>query len=382
MNKATVKGRTYYNIVGMKVLIVEDSLVNLSVLIKSLDNAGLNISVAPDGETALNLIPELRPDLVLLDIILPHIDGFEVCQKMKAHEVSRDIPIIFITGKADEEDILRGFTLGGVDYITKPFNPKEALARVQTQLRLQMATKQLVEYAEKLEESNRELEGFCSIASHDLKEPLRKIMSFGERLDKECSPVFTEKGKTYLAKMQNATNRMNQFIDDLLEFSKISIATKQCKSVNLNTIVKEVLENLEALLDKTNGTVNVDSLPTVEGTPLHFYQLFLNLISNSLKFSKKDVAPIINIQSLPTEDGTVRIIVQDNGIGMESTSFNRIFKPFERLHGRSSYEGSGIGLAVCKKIVEGYQGTIQVESEPDKGTQFIIVLSQPRSYKC
>jgi len=139
------------------------------------------------------------------------------------------------------------------------------------------------------------------------------------------------------------------------------------------------LENLEVLIDKTNGTVNVESLPTVEGIPLQFSQLFLNLISNALKFSEKDVAPIINIQSAPTEDGTVKIIVKDNGIGMKNTSLKRIFKPFERLHGKSSFEGSGLGLAMCKKIVERYQGTIQVESELGKGTQFIIVLPQPKS---
>ena len=378
MVKTTVEGRTYHDIGGMKVLIVEDNMINLSVLIKSLDKAGLNISLAPDGETALKLIPELRPDLVLLDILLPTISGFEVCKEMKANEVTKDIPIIFITGRTDEEDILTGFTLGGVDYITKPFNPKEALARVQTQLRLQVTTKKLIEYSKKLEESNRDLEGFCSIASHDLKEPLRKIMTFGERLDEECSPAFTQKGKTYLAKIQNATSRMNQFIDDLLEYSKISIDSRQYRPVNLNTTVKEVLENLEALLDKTNGTINADSLPTVEGVPLHFYQLFLNLISNALKFSKKGVAPIVNIQSLPTENGAVKIIIQDNGVGIENTSFDRIFKPFERLHGKSSYEGSGIGLAVCKKIVECYQGTIQVESEPGKGSQFTFFLPQPK----
>jgi two-component system sensor histidine kinase/response regulator len=378
MVKTTVKGSTCHHIEGMKVLIVEDNMINLSVLVKSLEKIGLDISMAPDGETALKLIPELKPDLVLLDIILPAISGFEVCKEMKANEVSKEIPIIFITGKTDEEDILTAFTLGGVDYITKPFNPKEALARVQTQLRLQMATKQLIEYAEKLEGRNKELDEFCAIASHDLKEPLRKITSFGERLDEECSSDFNKNGKAYLAKILDATSRMNQFINDLLEYSKISIETKQYRSVNLNTIVKEVSENLEALLEKTNGTINVDSLPTVKGIPLQFHQLFLNLISNALKFSKKDVAPIVNIQSLPAENGAVRIIIEDNGIGIESTSFKRIFNLFERLHGKSTYEGSGMGLAVCKKIVEFYKGTIQVESEPDKGTKFIIVLPQPK----
>lgn len=372
------KAKTYHNIEGMKVLIVEDTVVNLSVLIKSLDKIGLNISVAPDGETALKLIPKLKPDLVLLDIILPNIDGFEVCMEMKANEALKDIPIIFITGKINDEDIIRGFALGGVDYITKPFNPKEALARVQTQLRLQMAAKKFIEYTKKLEESNKELEDFCSIASHDLKEPLRKIMSFSERLEEECSPTLNEKGKTYLAKMQNATNRMDQFIDDLLEFSKISTTTKQCRPVNLNIVVKEVLENLEVLIDKTHGTINVESLPTVEGIPLQFSQLFHNLISNALKFSEKDVAPIVNIQSAPTKDGTVKIIVQDNGIGIKSTLLERIFRPFERLHRKGSFEGSGIGLAICKKIVERYQGTIQVESEPGKGTQFTISLPQTK----
>ena len=370
-----------HSIAGMKVLVVEDKVVNLSVLMKLLNEIGLNITIAPDGEVALNLIPKLKPDLILLDIMLPEMDGFEVCIKVKADEATKNIPIIFITGKTDNEDIMRGFAVGGVDYITKPFNPNETLARVQTQLKLQAVTKQLIENSKRLEESNRELEDFCSFVSHDLKAPLRKIMYFEGRLSEECSELLDETGEKYLSKIQDSTTRMGQFIDDLLEFSKITFAAKEFKPVDLNIIVQKVLENLEVHIKQVNGTVNVQELPSVEANPIQLSQVFLNLISNALKFSRKDVAPIINVQSERTGDGTIKIMVQDNGIGIDCKSLKRIFNPFQRLNQHKAYKGSGMGLAICKKIVDGYQGTIEVESQLDQGTQFTIVWPKPKMVK-
>ena len=367
-----------HSIAGMKVLVVEDKVVNLSVLMKLLNEIGLNITIAPDGEVALNLIPKLKPDLILLDIMLPEMDGFEVCIKVKADEATKNIPIIFITGKTDNEDIMRGFAVGGVDYITKPFNPNETLARVQTQLKLQAVTKQLIENSKRLEESNRELEDFCSFVSHDLKAPLRKIMYFEGRLSEECSELLDETGEKYLSKIQDSTTRMGQFIDDLLEFSKITFAAKEFKPVDLNIIVQKVLENLEVHIKQVNGTVNVQELPSVEANPIQLSQVFLNLISNALKFSRIDVAPIINVQSERTGDGTIKIMVQDNGIGIDCKSLKRIFNPFQRLNQHKAYKGSGMGLAICKKIVDGYQGTIEVESQLDQGTQFTIVWPKPK----
>ncbi|MBT5551483.1 MAG: response regulator [Nitrospina sp.] len=370
-----------HSIAGMKVLVVEDKVVNLSVLMKLLNEIGLNITIAPDGEVALNLIPKLKPDLILLDIMLPEMDGFEVCIKVKADEATKNIPIIFITGKTDNEDIMRGFAVGGVDYITKPFNPNETLARVQTQLKLQAVTKQLIENSKRLEESNRELEDFCSFVSHDLKAPLRKIMYFEGRLSEECSELLDETGEKYLSKIQDSTTRMGQFIDDLLEFSKITFAAKEFKPVDLNIIVQKVLENLEVHIKQVNGTVNVQELPSVEANPIQLSQVFLNLISNALKFSRIDVAPIINVQSERTGDGTIKIMVQDNGIGIDCKSLKRIFNPFQRLNQHKAYKGSGMGLAICKKIVDGYQGTIEVESQLDQGTQFTIVWPKPKMVK-
>lgn len=376
---SVIKKDSSCSLKGMKVLIVEDKVINLSVLFKALDTLGLDISIAPDGNTALKLIDNLKPDIILLDIILPSIDGFEVCAKIKSNEATKDIPVIFITGKTDQEDIMRGFEVGGVDYITKPFNPQETLARIQTHLRLQVAKNEIVVSADKLKQSNKELEDFCSIASHDLKEPLRKIISFGDHLWQESRDSLGDKEKIYLSKMEAAILRMEKFIDDLLEYSRVTATTKKDEPVDLNLIVKLVLDDLDTRLKQVNGTVNVQSLPTVEANPLQLNQLFLNLISNSLKFVKEGVPPVINIQSLPTEDESFKIVVQDNGIGIKSDYFDRIFKPFERLNGRSAFEGSGMGLAICKKIVNRYKGTLQVESELGHGTRFVIIWPQPKA---
>ena len=366
---------------GEIILLVDDNFTNIELLKTLLQKDGYEIAYAPNGEDALKVVPKLKPNLILLDIMMPGIDGFETCKKLKDNEQFRDIPVIFISAKSTPKDIVRGFEVGGVDYITKPFNLKEVLARVRTQLQLQslMIQKEKTEekakaFAQELERSNRALEEFAHLASHDLQAPLRKIITFGDRL-KEQSPNLDDKGKDYLDRMQKASVRMKNFIDDLLDFSSVTSIPKPYKLVDLGKIAHRVCEDLDLQIKTNNTTIKIEKLPSLELDSAQFSTVFQNLISNAIKYHRKGVAPVISLtSSYDAEEKSWNIKVSDNGIGVEEKYFERIFKLFQRLHGKSSYEGTGIGLAICQKIVNNHGGEITLESKIDEGSSFIIHL--------
>jgi PAS domain S-box-containing protein len=231
---------------------------------------------------------------------------------------------------------------------------------------------------DKIKRSNEELESFASIASHDLQEPLRKISLFGERL-KDLSPDLDDKSTEYLTKMTNAAERMKNLIDDLLSFSKVTIKSQPFEQVDLNFVAKESLGNLDILIRETKGTVKWDNLPTILGDSFQMEQLFQNLISNSLKYHQDDIPPVIKIYSKQTNKNQLEICFDDNGIGFEEKYVEKIFQPFQRLHGRNEFSGTGIGLAICQKIIDYHSGSIKVKSVPNKGSTFIITFQISRS---
>lgn len=236
------------------------------------------------------------------------------------------------------------------------------------------AEEELKLFAAELQRSNQELQDFASIASHDLKEPLRKVIMFGDRLKSDYAKVLDTKAKDYLERMEKATQRMQQFIDDLLQYSKVSLKARPFEPTDLGEVISETLCNLEARLVKSRGRVEVQEMPVIEADPFQMRQLFMNLISNALKFRKNDEDPIVSISCRPGNNGFLEVAVKDNGIGFDNKFIDRIFKPFERLHGRSAYEGSGMGLAICRKIVARHGGTLTAESAPQEGATFIITV--------
>ena len=225
-----------------------------------------------------------------------------------------------------------------------------------------------------LQQSNAELESFASVASHDLQEPLRKIRAFGDRLRSRCSESLTEEGQDYLNRMLDVSSRMQQLIEDLLSFSRIATSSHPFESVNLNDIMRDVLSDLEVRVEDVRAKVEVSKLPTIESDPIQIRQLLQNLISNALKFHRKDHSPEIKIYANGKSDSSVTIYVQDNGIGFEEKYKEKIFQMFQRLHGRESYQGTGIGLAICRKIVERHSGFIDAKSSVGKGTTFMITF--------
>lgn len=236
----------------------------------------------------------------------------------------------------------------------------------------------------KLEQSNRELQDFASVASHDLQEPLRKIQAFGDLLKNEYGSALPEDGQQYLQRMQNAAARMHVLINDLLAFSRITTKAQPFVPVNLEKISQEVLSDLEIHIKQVNAEVEVSSLPTIDADPLQMRQLIQNLISNSLKFHQPDVPAHIQIYAelLNEEDlegklsnpKMCQIFVEDNGIGFDEKYLDKIFTVFQRLHYRNEYEGTGVGLAICRKIAERHGGTITARSKLGQGATFIVTL--------
>ncbi|MBF2063959.1 MAG: PAS domain-containing protein [Calothrix sp. C42_A2020_038] len=258
----------------------------------------------------------------------------------------------------------------------------ELLRQLADQIGIALAQAKLLEketlQLQELTRSNEELQQFAFIASHDLQEPLRKIKAFGDRLKTACNDHLSEQGRDYLDRMQNAAQRMQALIEDLLTLSRVTTRAQPFIPVNLSQIVSEVLSDLEVTIQQAGGHIELGDLPTINADPLQMRQLLQNLIGNALKFHRPQEAPVVSIYGeIVTEENGVQMcqfIVQDNGIGFNEKYCDRIFQVFQRLHGRSEYEGTGIGLAICRKIVERHQGSIIAKSQPGQGAKFIVKL--------
>ena len=244
-------------------------------------------------------------------------------------------------------------------------------ARKQAEMRLQS-------FAAQLERSNAELQSFASVASHDLQEPLRKIQAFADRLRMKCADQLGSAGLDYLSRMEKAAERMRGLIQDLLQLSRVTSRAQPFEPVDLNQIAVEVLGDLEIAVEKAGASISVEPLPVIEADPVQMRQLFQNLLGNALKFRRPEVSPRIHIRCCllpdPAQPSHCRLEFEDNGIGFEPKFAEQIFVVFQRLHGRGEYEGSGIGLAVCRKITDRHGGTISAESALNVGTRFLVHL--------
>jgi light-regulated signal transduction histidine kinase (bacteriophytochrome)/CheY-like chemotaxis protein len=540
------------------VLVVEDDRFMRIQLRRAMEQVGYQVAEASDGEEGLAVYTRLQPDIVLLDAMMPVMDGFTCCTQLKTLPGGDRTPILMITALEDPESVDRAFEVGAIDYVTKPIHwavlrqrvrrllqasraveelrqqterarlfaevtlkirqslhieeilqttvtevqrilqtdrvlifqfwsngfgkivteavapncfsvlgqnitdgclaseylsryeqgriytiadvekaevpscmiefmqkldikaklavpillkqqlwglliahqctssrhwssfETELLRQLADQIGIALAQAQLLEQEtrqrQELAYSNAELEQFAHVASHDLQEPLRKIMSFGDRLKDKYSETLTAQGCDYLERMQKAAERMQTLIEDLLTLSRITTKAQPFVSVDLAQVARDVLSDLEVRIEQTGAKVEVGELPSLEADPLQMRQLLQNLISNALKFHQKTEPPQIRIYSQllngeeqqPTKSShrpmLYQILVQDNGIGFDEKYLSSIFNAFQRLHGRNEYEGTGMGLAICRKIVERHNGSITAKSSPGKGSIFIVTL--------
>lgn len=399
------------------ILIVDDMRANILALKKTLEMHGLQVDSAESGEEALKMVLKKSYSLIIMDVQMPVMDGFEVSEILSESNRTKDIPVIFLSAvSVHKKFISRGYESGGVDYITKPVDPDIFILRVKTLLKIYeqknelknirdilskeieirkeaqdnleakvtKRTRELVLKNEELEMRNHELQQFTWVVSHDLKEPIRKIQLFLKIIKDRYLNDTTGEADNYISRTLKAAERMQKLIADLLDYARLS-SDVEPELTDLNKIVQEVLSDYDYLIENKKADICIGSLPVISAVPSQIRQVFQNLIGNSLKFSKSDVtcsieidAEIIEskeIDSPATPDGKFcRITVKDNGIGFEEAYIDKIFIIFQGLHDRNSYEGTGIGLAIAKKIIDKHNGLITAKSRTNEGASFIIIL--------
>lgn len=405
------------------ILIVDDKKENILPLKKILEVHGLATDSAESGEEALLKILKRDYSLIIMDVQMPGMDGFEVVETLSGSSRTKDIPVIFLSAISKEKKyIAKGYESGAVDYITKPVDPdllilkvksflklyeqhkelkdmrdllsKEIEIRKETQQELMLAnenlefkvaerTLELTKNNEVLELRNHELQQFAWVVSHDLKEPLRKIETFVKLL-RDRYLVPEEKAVDYANRTVGSASRMTSLINDLLDYSRLS-ASVVPEEVYLDDVVNEVLADLEHQISVKKAIIHASNLPRIEGIPGQLRQLFQNIIGNALKFANEGTPPLIHVEcervthkdfdaDLSDDGDYWRISVRDNGIGFDEMYLDRIFVIFQSLHDRQSFEGTGIGLAIAKKIVERHSGMITAKSQPGQGSTFLIIL--------
>lgn len=365
----------------IKVLHVENDQGLLRLIQKNLERQGYQVDSTTDGGEAILMQKNTSYDVILLDQNMPSMKGITIIKEISP-KVNM-VPVVMLTGSGDEAIAVEAMKLGACDYIIKDpqGNFFELLPSVLDRaIRETNLLKEKQELIKELKRSNEDLQNFAYIASHDLQEPLRKVVSFSDRLQ-ALAPDMEDKRREYLERIIKSANRMQSLVESLLKYSKVAVRELACQWIDLKVIVDEVLADLEITLAETKGIVKVEQLPSLEADPVQMRQLFQNLICNALKFHKKGEPPSVHLTSSADGKENLEIRVRDNGIGIDSKYSEGIFHPFVRLHGVSDFEGSGIGLATCKKIVNQHKGEITFESNPGEGTTFIITLpgKQPKA---
>jgi signal transduction histidine kinase len=408
----------------IKILVVDDREDNLMSIETILERDGYTIRKANSGRAALKvLLSEHDFTLILMDVQMPDMNGFETAELIYQREKLKPIPIIFITAhNHDEQYMFEGYKMGGVDFIYKPINPdllrfkvsvfaelyrkthelmmqekelKAANASLENEIeerriseeKIKLLNHQLIENNLELQAINEELDRFAYVASHDLQEPLRKILIFSDVVTTKLKNKADEDIMNSLLKISKASERMQRLINDLLKFSRHATNTEDFIETDLNDILNDVIADVELDIQKTGARVDWKELPVIWGIPSQVRQLFQNLISNSLKFCHQDASPIIQIYSETVYGAQLpevgekfnknifhRIHVKDNGIGFDAKYSEDIFVVFKRLHSYHEFEGTGIGLSICKKIVDRHNGYITAASKPNEGATFTITL--------
>jgi len=367
-----------------KVLIVDDIPSSLRLLSQMLQYRGYEVINALSGEIALNQVKLAMPDVILLDIIMPEMSGYEVCQRLKSNPKTADIPIIFLTASTDLPEKIQAFKVGGDDYVTKPFYIQEVLLRIEHQLTLKQQQKQLNYLNQQLRQSNEELAQFALFLAHELQSPLQTIIGFMGLVSAQ-SECFDNTTKKYLNYIAQASEQMHHLISDLLTYSRIENIEPELEMVDCQAAIAQVLHNLQGAITETGAVICIGSnpgssqsqstiLPKVMGNAVQLEQVFQNLIENAIKFARPNIPPQIQITCQPDSNGELIFSIHDNGIGIDPANFDRIFQVFQRIETVKNYPGTGLGLSICKKIIERHGGKIWVESELGCGSTFYFTL--------
>ena len=351
------------------ILIVDDIPRNLQVLGSILSENGFGVSVASSGQGALDAIATNMPDVVLLDIQMPDMDGFDVCSRLKESPETTDLPVIFLTARTEIDDIVRGFEVGAVDYITKPFISQELLARVRTHLRLVRQNKRLLDL-------NKEKDEFLGIAAHDLRNPLSKIQFIAEKMAYQAESFTPELITDASEDIVHTVNGMMELISNLLDTNAIEQGhlALELNPIEIGVIVEHIVRDYDERAAKKKITLKYEesgTLPFIQADEVAIVQIFDNLISNAIKYSPTRTQVITR---LIADGAFVRMEVQDEGLGMTEDDKKRLFQKFARLSAQptGNEHSIGLGLSIVKTLVDRLGAEISVQSAVGKGTTFTV----------
>ncbi len=350
-----------------KVLVAEDN-PEMADFIHGLLSAFCNVRLAVDGIEALSMVRRWHPDLVLSDVMMPLMDGIHLTHEIKNDKEISAIPVVLLTAMTDRESLMAGWQAGADDYLFKPFHPKELEARVRSILAS-------VEWRRKSEAYRRQrdaLEHFTHIASHDLREPLRKIINFIQLFENGQKDLDAD-SQFYLRTIRDSATRMHRLLDVLMEYSRLDRPDGSFATASLGEILENAEEDLSEEIARTGAKITAGPLPDLTVIKDQIRLVFQNLIANSLKYRKAEGIPEIHIEAKKKEFEWV-FSVKDNGIGFDPAQGEKIFIMFERLHGNEKYPGEGMGLTICRKIIETHGGRMWANGYPDKGATFYFTL--------
>ncbi len=361
------------------ILIVDDTPANLRLLAEMLTKRGYKIRPAPNGHRALATVQKELPDLILLDIMMPKMDGYEVCRRLKADELTKDIPIIFISALNEVFDKMTAFSIGGVDYITKPFQMEEVLARVHTHLSLQDMRQSLQEKNEQLQQQNAELDTFAHTVAHDLKSPLSQVITSLDILKEYASPVLDEDMLEMLKIGLKTGHKMVNIIDELLLLASFRRGEVKTRPLDMNEIITQVQHRLFYMTESYKAEIiKPNSWPIAEGYAPWIEEVWANYLSNALKYGGQP--PRLELGATPQADNTIRFWIRDNGQGLSPTEQSALFTEFIRFN-KMRIQGHGLGLSIVRRIMDKLGGQVGVESKVGQGSEFYFILpaSSPAS---
>ena len=364
---------------GRKILMVDDERLNLRILRGILQNEGYILAEADSAEAALEKYADFQPDLVLFDVVLPGMNGFDACRELRRRHGALAAPVMFITAKQESDDVVEGFNAGGVDYVLKPFRQKEVVARIRTHLQIRLLMDRQHTLVEQLSRADAAKNKFLGMAAHDLRNPLASIRGLAEFLSDGTMGPLTPEQLELINLIHQASQGMVTLVNDLLDVATIesgelklepaptSLAELIEKSIMLNGLESARKRTQIIFAERANAP-----LLTVDGAKVR--QIIDNLLSNAVKYSPP--GSTVRVRLDLREDGTQVIRVRDQGPGIPENERDRLFKDFGRLSARPTggEKSTGLGLAICRKIAEAHCGTIAAENHPEGGCEFQVFL--------
>jgi two-component system sensor histidine kinase/response regulator len=363
---------------GDLVLIVDDNPNNIQVVATIMAEYGYELGIAMNAVEAYKFLEANTPELILLDADMPEVNGFEVCSTLKKDLLYKNIPIIFLTAKNDKEDVVNAFDLGAVDYITKPFNRKELIARVRTHLSLKKTKDELEKKNLELEKALEMKDEFLSLVSHEFRTPLNVISSAIQALSHIYGSELPYKAKQYLSMIRQNTFRQLRLVNNLLDITRVNAGRIKVNKKNIDIVflTKAIVESVYTYA--AQKTIDIKFITLLEEKIIgideeKYERILLNLLSNAIKFTPEGKCITVTLSSI---ESRICVEVKDNGIGIPSNKLDIIFERFGQVDSSLSRqaEGTGIGLSLVKKFTEALEGSISVKSETGKGSTFTILL--------